>query len=112
MAQAWTNSWLSGPARPHRVRRRAASAQRPARELLGPGNHQSCIGSELEDTGKLDLAIGLAAELAINRRAVLVERPVVGEGRNQTIEVPQRLGPALGLRAVDHAVSLEVQDLL
>ena len=113
MPQAWASSRLSGPVRPQRASRPAASAQRPARPSSSArGMTSPSIGSQLEDAGELGLAVGLAAELAVDRRAVLVQRPVIGPGGDQAVEIPEGLGPALGLGAVDDAVSLEVEDLL
>ena len=83
-----------------------------AAELLGPGDDESLIGSQLEDAGELGLAVGLAAELAVDRRTFLVQRPVIGPGGDQAVEIPEGLGPAPGCGAFDGAVSLEVQDLL
>ena len=81
-------------------------------ELLGPGYNESRVGPQLEDAGQLGLAVGLAAELAIHGRAFLTQRPVIGPGGDQTVEIPEGLGPALGFRAVDHAVCLELEDLI
>src|SRR5439155_12746106 len=78
----------------------------------GPGDDQSLVGAQLEDAGEVGLAVGLAAELAVHRRAVLVQRPVVGPGGDQAVEIPEGLDPATSLGAVDHTMSLEVQNLL
>ena len=83
-----------------------------AAELLGPGDDQSLIGSQLEDAGQLGLAVGLAAELAVHGRTFFMQRPFIGPGGDQTVEIPEGLGPAPGRGAFAGAVSLEVQNLL
>ena len=101
MPQAWASSRLSGPVRPQRASRPAASAQRPARPSSSArGMTSPSIGSQLEDAGQLGLAVGLAAELAVDRRAVLMQRPVIGPGGDQAVEIPEGLGPAPGRGAV------------
>ena len=94
----------TGPPAARQQARGLGPAARPA-ELLGPGDHQSLVGPELEDAGHLGLAVGFAAELAVDRRAFLMQRCVFGPGGDQAVEIPEGLGPALGRGAVDHAVS-------
>src|SRR5262249_42523646 len=83
-----------------------------AAELLGAGDDEPLVGSQLEAAGELGLAVGLASQLAIARRAVLVQHPVLGPGGDQAVEIPEGLGPAAGPGAVDDAVKLEVEEIL
>src|SRR5262249_19177449 len=80
--------------------------------FLGPGKDHALIGSQLENAGQVGLAVGLAAELAVDRCAVQMQRPILGTGGNQAVEIPQCRSPALGLGAIEHTVRLEVEDLL
>lgn len=81
-------------------------------EFLGPGNDHALVGSQLEDTCEFLLAVGLAAELAADRRAVQMQRPVLGTGGNQAVEIPKGRGQVFALGAIEHAMSLEVEDLI
>ena len=83
-----------------------------AAELLGPRDGKPLVGAELEHEGELGLAVGLAAELAVDGGSVLVQARIVRPGGDESVEIAQGLGPAPEPAAVGDAMSLEIEDLI
>src|SRR5262249_11365233 len=92
----------TGPAAARQQARGLGPAAGPA-ELLGAWDDPSLVRPQREDAGELGLAVGLAAELAVDRRAVLAQGHIVGPGGDQAVEIPEGLGPAPGFGAGNSA---------